>query len=209
MDIKVGASILSADLSNLSSVIKNLESSGIDFISFDVMDGHFVPNITFGPAFIKSFRGKTNLPFEAHLMIDKPENFIQEFISAGCDLITLHVESSDKIADCIAQIKSKGKKAGAALKPKTEVKALNGYIKDIDMVLVMTVEPGFARQKFIDVSSKIKDLRRDFSLDIAVDGGISGDTAKIVKAAGANILVSASYILDNDYKKAIDSLRKA
>jgi len=109
MDIKVGASILSADLSELSSVIKELESAGIDFVSFDVMDGHFVPNITFGTDFIRSFRKKTNLPFEAHLMIEKPEKFIQEFIDAGCDIITLHVESSDKIESAINCVKSKGR----------------------------------------------------------------------------------------------------
>lgn len=214
MEIKVGASILSADLSELSSVIKNLGKAGIDFISFDVMDGHFVPNITFGTDFIKSFRKKTNLPFEAHLMIEKPEKFIQEFIDAGCDIITLHVESSDKIESAINYVKSKGKKVGLALKPKTSIKSLVKYMQSIDMVLVMTVEPGFAGQKFIDMSDKIKCLNKiitekSLRLDIAVDGGINKDTAKVVKMAGANVLVSASYILDNDYKNAIDNLKMA
>ena len=177
------------------------------------MDGHFVPNITFGTDFIRSFRKKTDLPFEAHLMIEKPENFIQEFIDAGCDIITLHVESSDKLESAIGNVKSAGRKVGLAIKPKTSIDSILKYIRNIDMVLVMTVEPGFARQNFIDMSDKIRSLReiiteKSLHLDIAVDGGINKDTAKVVMAAGANVLVSASYILDNDYKKAIDSLRK-
>jgi ribulose-phosphate 3-epimerase len=194
MDIKIGASILSADLSELSAVIENLEKAGADFI--------------------KSFRKKTELPFEAHLMIEKPENYVRGFVDAGCDIITLHVESSDRIKSVIRYVKSVGKKVGLALKPKTSLDAVLKYTGNIDIVLVMTVEPGFARQKFIDMSDKIMGLKKiiadmSLNLDIAVDGGINKDTAKAVKMAGANILVSASYILDNNYKNAIDNLRMA
>lgn len=212
--MKVGVSLLGANYSILGEQIKELEKAGVDFISFDVMDGHFVENITIGPEVIKSCHGITNLPFECHLMIDRPEKFVQEFLDAGCDIITVHIESTGKLKEIIKSVKQSNRKVSVALKPYTPAESVFPYLNDIDIVLVMTVNPGFAGKKFLDMSKKIKALKveikkRNLDVEIMVDGGINNETAKVVKAAGADILVSASYILNNDYKTAIEALRRA
>lgn len=212
--MKIGVSLLGGDYSALGNQIKRLEKAGADLISFDVMDGHFVKNITVGPGVIKSCRHVTKLPFECHLMIEEPEKFLQEFLDAGCDIITVHIESTKELSNIIKLVRARGKKMSVALKPDTPAKAVFSYLKDIDIVLVMTVEPGFARQRFMDMSPKIKALkseikRRGLSTEIMVDGGINNETSKAAKAAGADILISASYILNNDYKTAIKNLRRA
>lgn len=211
---KIGVSLLGGDYAALGAQIKTLKKAGADFISFDIMDGHFVDNITMGPDVIKSCRHVTKLPFECHLMIEEPEKFLQEFLDAGCDIVTVHIESTKKLTNIIKLVKDKGKQMAAALKPDTQIKDVLPYLNDIDIVLVMTVNPGFAAQGFRDMSEKIKALKseikkRNLNVEIMVDGGINSETAKIVKAAGADILVSASYILKNDYKIAIETLRRA
>lgn len=211
---KIGVSLLGADYSRLGEQIKKLEKAGVDFFSFDVMDGRFVPNVTVGPSFIKTCRSATKLPFECHLMIEEPEKFLQEFLDAGCNIITVHIESTNKMKEIIKIVKQNGRKIALALKPATPAGSVFPYITDIDMILVMTVNPGFAGQSFIDESEKIKALkaeikRRHLGVEIMVDGGINSETAKIVKKAGADILVSASYILNNDYKIAVKALRRA
>ncbi len=210
--VKVGASILTADFSRLGEQILQLEKAGVDIISFDVMDGHFVDNITMGACVIKSCRSVTKLPFECHLMIDHPERYVREFIEAGSDIITVHVESANKLTSIINFVRSQKKKISLAIKPGTSADIVFGYLDDIDIVLVMTVNPGFAGKDFIDMSEKIKILkaeikRRGLKTEIMIDGGINKETAKIVKGAGADILVSASYIFNNDYKTAIETLR--
>lgn len=212
--VKIGVSLLGGDYSKLGEQIKQLERAGADLISFDVMDGHFVDNITVGPAVIKSCRSVTKLPFECHLMIERPEKYVDEFIDAGCDIVTVHVESTKKLSDIVKLVKDEGRKMSIAIKPDTPAKAVFPYLNDIDIVLVMTVNPGFAGKKFIDMSEKIKALKaeikkRNLEVKIMVDGGINNETARIVKKAGADILISASYILNNDYKIAIDNLRRA
>ncbi|MBI2075753.1 MAG: ribulose-phosphate 3-epimerase [Candidatus Aenigmarchaeota archaeon] len=211
---KVGVSLLGGDYSALGNQIKKLEKAGADIISFDVMDGHFVKNITVGPDVIKSCRHVTKLPFECHLMIAEPERYVGQFIDAGCDIVTVHVESTKKLDGIIKTVKGKSRKMSVALKPDTHAKAVFPYLKDIDMVLVMTVDPGFASQRFMDMSEKIKALKseikgRGLSTKIMVDGGINNETSRVAKAAGADILISASYILNNDYKTAIKNLRRA
>lgn len=211
--VKIGVSLLGGNYAELGKQIKDLEKSGADFISFDVMDGHFVNNITVGPGVIKSCRHVTKIPFECHLMIEKPEKHVGLFIDAGCDIVTVHVESTKKLDEIIKTVKSKSREISVALKPDTPAKAVFPYLKDIDIVLVMTVNPGFAGQGFLDMSEKIKALRteikkRDLEVKIMVDGGVNKETAKIVKSAGADILVSASYVLNNDYKTAIETLRR-
>jgi len=212
--MKVGVSLLAADYSALGEQIKKLEKAGVDFFSFDIMDGHFVPNLTVGPATIKSCRNATTLPIECHLMIENPEKFLQEFLDAGCDIITVHLESTNKMKDLINAVKSYGRKVSIAIKPETPTTAVIPFLDSVDMILVMTVDPGFAGQPFIDESEKIKALkseieRRKLNVEIMIDGGVNNETAKIVKKAGADMLVSASYILKNDYKTAIENLRNA
>lgn len=212
--VKIAASMLGADYSALGNQIKKLESAGIDIISFDVMDGHFVDNITVGPGVIKSCRSTTKIPFECHLMVEGPEKFIKEFLDAGCDIVTVHIESTSKMKDISKIVKVAGKKVAIALNPATSPENVFPYLDDVDIVLVMTVVPGKAGQGFVDMSGKIKALKaeivkRGAATKIMVDGGINRETSRIVKAAGADILVSASYILNNDYKAAIESLRRS
>ncbi len=211
-DVKIAASILTADFSKLGEQIQELEKAGADMISFDIMDGHFVDNITMGPCVIKSCRTLTEMPFECHLMIENPEKYIKEFLEAGIDIVTVHVESTSKILDIIKYVKNNGKKICLAIKPDTPMEVVFNYLVNVDIILVMTVNPGFAGKQFIDMSEKIKILkteidRRGLNTEIMVDGGINKETAKIVKDAGANILVSSTYIFNNDYKTAIETLR--
>jgi len=212
-NIKISPSILSADFSILSDEIKNLEKAGADLIHVDVMDGHFVPNITMGPPIIKAIRKCTKLPFDVHLMISPVEKYIKAFADAGSDIITLHPEATDNLKRAIQTIKSFGKKAGVSLNPKTPISALMDVINDIDLILIMSVNPGFAGQIFMgEVLPKVSELRKmindkKLKIDIEIDGGINFETAPLAVKAGANILVSGTTIFSGSLKDNIQKLR--
>ena len=214
--IQISPSILAGDFSKLGSEIKKLEDGGADMIHVDVMDGHFVPNLTIGPPVIKSLRKYTNLPFDVHLMISPVHKYIQNFSEAGADIITIHPEATKNVKDSVDLIKSLGKKVGLSLNPDTQIETIEKHLKDINLVLVMTVYPGFGGQKFISkILDKIKSLKKikdekNFNFEIEVDGGINFENNKLVIDAGANILVSGTTIFkDNngDIKKNIELLR--
>ncbi len=216
--IQISPSILSGDFSQLGNEIKKLEKAGADMIHVDVMDGHFVPNLTIGPPVIKSLRKHSDLPFDVHLMISPVHKYIKNFADAGADIITFHPEASDDIKDTINLIRSFNKKVGLSLNPKTEINTIEKFLDEIDLVLVMSVHPGFGGQKFMpEILKKIKALyeikkNNNLNLDIEVDGGINFDNSKLVKEAGANILVSGTTIFkDNkgNIKKNIDLLRNS
>lgn len=213
--IIVSPSILSADFANLQRDIKLVEECGADWLHVDVMDGHFVPNITIGVPVVKSLKQVTKLPLDVHLMIENPGKYIEPFAKAGADILTFHYEAAKDVSNIINQIKSFGVKAGISIKPKTSPDVLIPYLKDLDMVLVMTVEPGFGGQKFMpDCAEKVKFIKeyttaqlKSKSLIIQVDGGINADTARICTAYGANSLVAGNYIYKSDnIKSAIESL---
>ena len=210
-NVIVVPSILSADFSKLGEDIKTVENLGADWIHVDVMDGHFVPNLTIGAPVVKSIRKVTKLPLDVHLMIDNPEKYLDDFILAGSDIITFHYEASQNPSELILKIKEKGVKAGISIKPKTSAKEIFPFLNEVDLVLVMTVEPGFGGQKFMqDCAEKIKEIRSiaPENLIIEVDGGINQETAKICKEYGVNALVAGNYIYKSeDIKKAIESLR--
>ncbi|MCK5306278.1 MAG: ribulose-phosphate 3-epimerase [Candidatus Omnitrophica bacterium] len=200
--IKAGPSILAADFSNLSVEIKRAEDAGVDFLHCDIMDGHFVPNITFGPAIIRDIRKHTKLILDVHLMIEKPRKFLEAFVKAGSDIITVHIETVERPIQLIKEIKELGLKAGISLNPRTPVKDIAPVLNMVDLVLVMTVNPGFGGQEFISSClSKIKRIRRAFSGDIEVDGGINYKTAKMAVEAGANMLVAGTYLFGSDNMK--------
>lgn len=209
--IKISPSILSADFSQLGAEVRALCRAGADYIHVDVMDGHFVPNITFGPCVVEKIKQASTVPLDVHLMISRPDKYMKDFIKAGADLLTLHVEAEGFNHSLIEQIKSHGIKAGIAISPNTSVKALDDLIDIVDLVLVMTVEPGFASQRFLsDQLEKICAIKAKagFELLIAVDGGINESTAKDCVKAGANLLVAGSYIFKSkDYKENLDLLR--
>ena len=206
----ISPSILSADFMNLETEINAVKDCGTKWVHIDVMDGHFVPNISIGVPVVKSIRKKTDMFLDTHLMIENPEKYIEAFAKAGSDLITFHLEATENPKKVIELIKSFGKKVGISIKPKTEARAVFPYLKDVDLVLVMTVEPGFGGQEFMhDCAMKIPEIRENASdeLIIQVDGGINNLTGKICKSLGANSLVAGSYIYGSDnYQKAIDSL---
>ncbi len=211
--IIISPSILSADFANLERDIKKVEDCGADWVHVDVMDGHFVPNITIGVPVVKSLKKITNLPLDVHLMIENPDKYVEPFAKSGADILTFHYEAvkENDIVNLITKIKSFGIKAGISIKPKTRPDVLLPYLDIVDMVLVMTVEPGFGGQSFMsDCAEKIKFIRQNAPEDliIQVDGGINAQTGKICKDFGANSLVAGSYIYGaSDIKQAIDSLK--
>ncbi|MGA1313436.1 MAG: ribulose-phosphate 3-epimerase [Pelagibacteraceae bacterium] len=198
--IKISPSILSADFSKLGEEIVSLEKAGADYIHIDVMDGHFVPNITIGPEVIKRLRPVTKLTFDVHLMIAPVDPFIKDFAEAGADIITFHPEATEDISKTIKLIRSHGKKVGVSLKPLSPISLIENYLNEIDLILIMSVNPGFGGQKFMpEVLDKMKSLRKivdqkKLKVDIEIDGGINFDNSKKAKDFGANILVSGSTV---------------
>ena len=214
--IKISPSILSADFSQLKNEIKKLEQAGADMIHVDVMDGHFVPNLTIGPPVIKSLRAHTNLPFDVHLMISPVHKYIKDYADAGANIITIHPEATKDLKESIKHIRDLGKKVGVSLNPETSVKTIENFLEDIDLVLIMSVHPGFGGQKFMpEVLEKVRKSRniineKKLELDIEIDGGIDFDNNKMVIEAGANILVSGTTIFkknNGDIKKNIYILK--
>ena len=214
--IQISPSILSADFSQLGNEIRKLEQGGADLIHVDVMDGHFVPNLTIGPPVIKNLRKYTKLPFDVHLMISPVHEYIENYANAGADIITIHPEATENLKESISLIKKFGKKVGVSLNPKTEINTLIGEIDNIDLILVMSVNPGFGGQKFMpEVLDKIKELKRirdenQYHFDIEVDGGINFSNSKIVLEAGADILVSGTTVFkenDGNIKTNIEKLK--
>lgn len=211
--VRIAPSILSADFSRLGEEIRSLDAAGADYIHIDVMDGHFVPNITIGPMIVSAIRPVTQKPLDVHLMIAPVDGYIDAFAKAGADIITFHPEAGPHMHRTIQMIKVAGKKAGVALNPATPVSVLEHVMNDVDLVLVMTVNPGFGGQAFIPVLDKIAAVRAMIektgrNIDLQVDGGINADTAKQVIAAGADVLVAGTAVLkEKDYAMAIQRLR--
>ena len=214
--IQISPSILSADFSQLAYEIKRLEEGGADMIHVDVMDGHFVPNLTIGPPVIKSLRKHSSLIFDVHLMISPVHKYIKDFSDAGADIITFHPEATENIKETILLIKSLGRKVGVSLNPDTEIDKISEYLGDIDLVLLMSVFPGFGGQKFMpEILSKVKSIkeikdRGNFNFDIEVDGGINFSNSKDILNAGANILVSGTTVFKENggnIKKNIETLK--
>ena len=214
--IQISPSILSADFSQLGNEIKRLEEGGADMIHIDVMDGHFVPNLTMGPPIIRTLRQYTKLPFDVHLMISSVHKYIQDYADAGADIITIHPEATENLKNSILHIKNLNKKVGVSLNPKTKINLITDLLNEIDLVLIMSVNPGFGGQKFMpEVLEKIRELKKikdqkEIEFDIEIDGGINFDNSKTAIEAGANILVSGTTIFksnNGDIKKNIELLK--
>ncbi|MBH0173028.1 ribulose-phosphate 3-epimerase [Fictibacillus sp. 23RED33] len=212
--IKIAPSILSADFSRLGDDIKAVEEAGADYIHVDVMDGHFVPNITIGPLVVQAIRPVTKLPLDVHLMIENPDRYIEEFAKAGADIISVHVEASPHLHRTVQLIKQQGVKAGVVINPATPVDSIKHIIQDVDLVLLMTVNPGFGGQAFIEsVVPKIKEVSdlvqtQGLNVEIEVDGGVNPETARLCVESGANVLVAGSAIYGKkDLKDAIKAIR--
>jgi ribulose-phosphate 3-epimerase len=209
--VRIAPSILSADFSRLAEEVRTVEAAGADLLHLDIMDGHFVPNITFGPAVVAAIKTVATVPLDVHLMIENPSNYIKDFAMAGADIITVHVESCPHLHRVIRQIKDMGIKAGTSLNPSTPIENVRYLLDDLDMVLVMSVNPGFSGQKFIpQIFKKIKHAREMVGerIDLQVDGGITRENAVQVILAGANILVAGSSVFStSNYAEAIKNLR--
>lgn len=213
--MKIAPSILSADFSRLGDDIREVEAAGADYIHIDVMDGHFVPNITMGPLIVEAARKVTSLPLDVHLMIDNPEKYIEAFVKAGADIITVHAEATPHLHRTLQEIRRLGAKSGVVLNPGTPVEAIKYVLEEMDMILLMTVNPGFGGQSFIDaVVPKIAEVKemidsRNLIIEIEVDGGIDATTAGLCKEAGANVFVAGSAIFGKpDRKEAIAEIRR-
>jgi len=215
--IQISPSILSADFSQLGNEIKRLEKAGADMIHVDVMDGHFVPNLTIGPQVIKALKNHTSIPFDVHLMISPVHKYIEAYADAGADIITIHPEATEDLQSSILRIKDLNKKVGVSLNPETKTDVILNFLNQIDLVLIMSVNPGFGGQKFMpEVLIKIKELKKiqkkeNLSFDIEIDGGINFDNSKTAIEAGANILVSGTTIFkenNGNIKKNIETLKE-
>ena len=213
--IKLAPSILSADFARLLEDVKKVEKAGCEYLHIDVMDGHFVPNITLGPAIVKSLRRDVNMVFDTHLMIGNPDDYIKDFVDAGSDLIVVHAEACRHLHRTIQNIKSYNVKVGVALNPATSIESIKHIIEDVDMVLIMTVNPGFGGQSFIEsMLEKIKELKqliddKNLNVDIQVDGGIKPDNIHKVVEAGANIIVAGSAIFNSEnIEETVSLMRK-
>lgn len=209
--VKIAPSILSADFARLGEEVRAIDVAGCDYVHIDVMDGHFVPNLTIGPGVIRALRPHSNKPFDVHLMIDPAHPYLEHYADAGADIITVHAEADTHLDRSLQVIRGLGKKAGVSLNPGTPETAIEHVLDRVDLVLVMSVNPGFGGQTFIDAQvEKIRRVRRmigDRPIELEVDGGITGETAPKAIAAGANVLVAGSWVFGGDYAQRIDALR--